>query len=76
MTAPSDPSAPKEVRVGILVLNYHHPVETLDCVRRLLEREPGTSRVLWIENDARTTDSQGRLPTRRRLPCSRTVCDC
>lgn len=58
MTAPSEPAAPQDVRVGILVLNYHHPVETLDCVRRLLEREPGTSRVLWIENDARTTNAE------------------
>jgi len=40
--------------VGIAVLNYRHPEETLACVRRLLEREPASSRVVWIENDAAT----------------------
>ncbi|MDP2815104.1 MAG: glycosyltransferase family 2 protein [Rectinemataceae bacterium] len=42
--------------VGIVVLNYHHPAETLDCVRRLLENEPSTTRVLWVENDAHVTE--------------------
>jgi GT2 family glycosyltransferase len=44
--------------VGIVVLNYHHPVETLDCVRRLIAQEPSTSRVLWVENDAESTQEQ------------------
>ena len=61
MTAPSDPSAPKDVRVGILVLNYHHPVETLNCVRCLLEREPSSSRIFWIENDANLTWQQAKM---------------
>jgi GT2 family glycosyltransferase len=37
------------------VLNYHHPGETLACVGGLLEREPDTTRILWIENDAALT---------------------
>jgi GT2 family glycosyltransferase len=41
--------------VGIVVLNYHNPVETLACVQQLISREPGTSRVLWVENDADAT---------------------
>jgi hypothetical protein len=40
---------------GITVLNYHHPEETVACVVSLLEREPATSRILWIENDAART---------------------
>jgi GT2 family glycosyltransferase len=40
---------------GILVLNYHHPEETLACVNSLLEREPDTTRILWLENDANAT---------------------
>jgi GT2 family glycosyltransferase len=43
---------------GIVVLNYHEPEQTALCVARLLEREPATSRILWIENDsARTRDT-------------------
>ena len=42
-------------RVGIVVLNYHHPEETLTCVRSLLAREPASTRVLWVENDADAT---------------------
>lgn len=38
--------------VGILVLNYHHPEETLACVRSLLAKEGPGSRILWLENDA------------------------
>lgn len=38
--------------VGILVLNYHHPEETLECVRSLLAKEGPGSRIIWIENDA------------------------
>jgi hypothetical protein len=38
--------------VGILLLNYHQPEATLACARRILEAEPATSRILWIENDA------------------------
>lgn len=41
-----------DVQVGIVVLNYHHPVETLASVQRLISQEPATSRVLWVENDA------------------------
>ena len=55
MILPSAPVPPAEVRVGILVLDYHHPRETLDCVRNLLAREPLTTRILWIENDAART---------------------
>jgi len=52
-----------ELRVGILVLDYHHPRETLDCVRSLLEREPASTRIFWIENDAALTwdETQGVL---------------
>ncbi len=52
---PSSPDPIHEAQVGIVVLNYHHPVETLACVRRLLEREPASTRVLWVENDAGAT---------------------
>ncbi|HEY3399926.1 MAG TPA: glycosyltransferase family 2 protein [Geothrix sp.] len=48
------------VKVGILVLNYHHPKETLDCIRSLLDREPGTSRIIWIENDSAHTWLEAR----------------
>ncbi len=49
----SPPQGPfLDVQVGIVVLNYHHPVETLACVQRLVSQEPATSRVLWVENDA------------------------
>ena len=41
--------------VGILVLNYHHPVETAQCVASLLLREPASTRILWLENDAEQT---------------------
>lgn len=34
------------------MLNYRHPEETLDCVRSLLAKEGGDSRIFWIENDA------------------------
>ena len=40
---------------GILVLNYHHPEETAQCVASLLAREPASSRILWLENDAAHT---------------------
>lgn len=52
---PSIQDTRSSVQVGIVVLNYHHPVETLDCVRRLLEREPATTRVIWVENDGGLT---------------------
>ena len=39
-------------RVGICVLNFHQPEATRDCVASLLQREPPTTRVLWLENDA------------------------
>ena len=42
-------------RVGIVVLDYHHPAETAACVRSLLAREPATTRILWVENDAAAT---------------------
>ncbi len=41
--------------VGIVVLNYHHATETLDCVRSLFAKEPATTRVLWVENDSAST---------------------
>ena len=47
-----DDSTPQ---VGIVVLNYHHPEETLACVRSLLAREPASTRILWVENDADAT---------------------
>lgn len=50
--ATADPTAPQ---VGILVLNYHHPEETLACVRSLLAREGPGTRILWLENDAAET---------------------
>jgi len=40
---------------GILILNYHQPQVTVQCVASFLAREPGTSRILWIENDAALT---------------------
>lgn len=43
------------VRVGILILNYHQPEATVACVKRLLEVEGGTARILWLENDADVT---------------------
>lgn len=39
-------------QVGILILNYHHPEDTVACVRRLLEVEGTDSLILWLENDA------------------------
>ena len=49
-----DPASPQdaEPQVGIVVLDYHHPEETVDCIRSLLAREPETTRILWVENDA------------------------
>lgn len=55
MVQPSASPASAPVRVGILILNYHHARETLDCVRNLLAREPATTRLLWIENEADST---------------------
>ena len=49
---PADLIAPL---TGILVLNFHHPQETVQCVASLLAREPASTRVLWIENDAALT---------------------
>jgi hypothetical protein len=49
---PLPPQSDEQTIVGILVLDYHNPVETLDCVRSLLAAEPASTRVLWIENDA------------------------
>ena len=46
------------MQVGILVLNYHHPQETLDCIRSLLAKEGAESRILWLENDAAVTGAQ------------------
>ena len=39
-------------RVGVVVLNYHQPATTIACIRSLLAREPQTTRILWVENDA------------------------
>ncbi len=39
-------------QVGICVLNYHQPEATVRCVQSLLEREPASTRILWLENDA------------------------
>jgi GT2 family glycosyltransferase len=44
--------------VGIAVLNYHHPEETLACIQSLLAREGEATRILWIENDAQATHRQ------------------
>lgn len=56
-------------RVGILVLNYHQPEETAACVRSLLAREPESSRILWIENDAgRSRESCQRTLQQTGLP--------
>ena len=44
--------------VGILILNYHHPEETLACVRSVLAKEGPESRILWIENDAASQDGR------------------
>jgi len=40
---------------GILVLDYHQPEATARCVASLLAREPATSRIVWLENDAART---------------------
>jgi len=40
---------------GIVVLNYHQPADTSACIASLLAREPDTSRILWVENDAAAT---------------------
>ncbi|HTL99070.1 MAG TPA: glycosyltransferase family 2 protein [Holophagaceae bacterium] len=45
------------MKVGICVLNYHHPHETAHCVEILLRKEPATSRILWIENDSEATEA-------------------
>lgn len=56
-------------RVGILVLNYHQPEVTATCARSLLAREPDSSRILWIENDAaRTRESCLRVLRESGLP--------
>jgi len=56
-------------RVGILVLNYRQPEVTAACVHRLLEREPDSSRILWIENDAaRSRESCQRILQETGLP--------
>jgi GT2 family glycosyltransferase len=52
MAAP-DPTQPL---VGVVVLNYHQPEATLACIRSLLDREPASSRILWVENDADRTE--------------------
>ncbi|HEX9080924.1 MAG TPA: hypothetical protein VF768_01535 [Holophagaceae bacterium] len=63
---PLDPARP---RVGILVLNYHQPEVTTACIRRLMAREPDSSRILWIENDAaRTRESCSRALRESGLP--------
>lgn len=43
------------VEVGIVVLNYHHPKETIACIQSLLAAEGPGTRILWIENDAAAT---------------------
>ena len=60
MFQPQAPPPEPPAKVWILVLNYHHPKETLACVQSLLAREPETTRVLWIENDADATWEAGR----------------
>lgn len=56
-------------RVGVLVLNYHQPEVTVACVRSLLAREPDSSRILWIENDAaHSRDSSQRVLQESGLP--------
>jgi GT2 family glycosyltransferase len=45
-------------RVGICVLNFHHPEETLACVVSLLAKEPPSTQILWLENEARVTRGQ------------------
>ena len=54
--APSDTS----VKVGICVLNYHHPRETIHCIEILLRKEPASTRILWIENDSKATEADMR----------------
>ena len=49
-------SPESSAQVGICVLNYHYPVETVRCIETLMRAEPLTTRVIWIENDARTTE--------------------
>ena len=45
--------------LAILILDYLRPDETVECVRLLPEVEGAGMRVLWIENDARTTLAEG-----------------
>jgi hypothetical protein len=49
------PAAAAPPVTGILILNYHQPQVTVQCVASFLAREPETSRILWIENDAALT---------------------
>ena len=51
---PDQPPA-SGVVVGICVLDYHQPAATAKCIQSLLEREPATSRILWLENDAQAS---------------------
>lgn len=56
--------------VGILVLNYHQPESTLACIRRLLAREGGGARILWIENEAAAAaEPVEALLSRHGIPC-------
>ncbi|HZU53959.1 MAG TPA: glycosyltransferase family 2 protein [Holophagaceae bacterium] len=46
------PDLPSPPLVGIVVLNFHQPTATIVCISSLLAREPATTRILWVENDA------------------------
>ena len=51
---PAQPASAPPV-TGIVVLNYQQPEDTILCVTSLLAREPASSRILWVENDADRT---------------------
>jgi hypothetical protein len=53
--APDSSVLPDTVEVGIVVLNYHHPKETIACIQSLLTAEGPGTRILWIENDTAAT---------------------
>lgn len=49
MTSPGS-SIVELPKVGVVILDYLAPKMTVECIQALLEREPSTSRILWVEN--------------------------
>lgn len=55
MTPDAPVPSPAPPRVGICVLDYRQPEATRACIDSLLAKEPATTRILWLENDAAAT---------------------